>query len=456
MTQSVLATDLYQLTMMAGYQHAGIGGRSTFELYVRHLPEGRGFLVVAGIEQALDLLAGLRFTPDEIQYLRTVPALASAPEAFFADLLPSFRFNGDVWAVDEGEVVFPHEPILRVTAPGAEAQLVETALLATITFQTSIASKAARIVHAAQGSMASAGASRARQVIEFGSRRAHGLDAALFAARAAYVAGCAATSNFEAGYRFGIPVSGTMAHSWVMSFAREIDAFREYLGLFGAGTTLLIDTYDTIAATHAIVSAGLRPGGVRLDSGDLVALSTDVRRVLDAGGLTDTKIIVSGDLDEYRIARLLANDAPIDAFGVGTALSTSKDAPALGGVYKLVEIERDAVMAPVLKLSAGKRTLPGSKQVWRLSDNGRASGDVLALAAEPSPGGRPLLRLMMQRGHRLHQPGKIEASRRHAGDAMGELPDGVRRLTGWDAYPVGISAALEDLARTAERAVRRN
>jgi nicotinate phosphoribosyltransferase len=440
MMTTPLATDLYQLTMMAGYQHASITGRSTFELFVRNLPAGRAFLMAAGLEQALDLLGSLRFTADEIRYLRTVPALGAAPDAFFDDLLPSFRFTGDVWAVAEGEVVFPHEPLLRVTAPAVEAQLVETALLATLTFQTSIASKAARIVYAADG----------RRVIEFGSRRAHGLDAALHAARAAYVAGCAATSNVEAGYRYQIPLSGTMAHSWVMSFAREIEAFRAYLALFGERTTILIDTYDTVAAAHAIVGAGLRPGSVRLDSGDLVALSREVRGVLDAGGLMETRIIVSGDLDEHRIAQLLADAAPIDAFGVGTALSTSSDAPALGGVYKLVEIERHDAMAPVLKLSAGKRTLPGSKQVWRLSQNGRAAGDVLALASEPSPGGRPLLSQVMRGGLRLQPPPGIEDVRRHAADAVSELPDGFRRLQEWDAYPVRPSKALEEEALRAE------
>jgi nicotinate phosphoribosyltransferase len=445
MMTTPLATDLYQLTMMAGYQHAGITGRSTFELFVRNLPAGRAFLVTAGLEQALDLLESLRFTADEIRYLRTVPALAAAPDAFFDDLLPSFRFTGDVWAVAEGEVVFPHEPLLRVTGPALQAQLVETALLATVTFQTSIASKAARMLAAAEG----------RPVIEFGSRRAHGLDAALHAARAAYVAGCAATSNVEAGYRYGIPVSGTMAHSWVMSFAHEIDAMRAYLDLFGERTTVLIDTYDTVAAAHAIVLAGLRPGSVRLDSGDLVTLSREVRRVLNEGGLEATRIIVSGDLDEHRIAQLLADAAPIDAFGVGTALSTSSDAPALGGVYKLVEIERDDAMAPVLKLSAGKRTMPGSKQVWRLLQNGRTAGDVLALASEPSPGGRPLLSQVMRGGERLHPSPGIEEVRRHAADALRELPDGLRRLQHWDAYPVRPSEALQALASQAE-AVRRD
>src|SRR5215207_3244321 len=445
MMTTPLATDLYQLTMMAGYQHAGITGRSTFELFVRNLPGGRAFLAAVGLEQALDVLESLRFSADEIGYLRTVPALSAVPDAFFDELLPSFRFTGDVWAVAEGEVVFPHQPMLRVTAPALEAQLVETALLATITFQTSIASKAARILAAAEG----------RPVIEFGSRRAHGLDAALHAARAAYVAGCAATSNVEAGYRYGIPVSGTMAHSWVMSFAHEIDAFRAYLALFGERTTVLIDTYDTVSAARAIVNTGLRPGSVRLDSGDLVALSREVRRVLNEGGLPDTRIFVSGDLDEHRIAQLLADAAPIDAFGVGTSLSTSSDAPALGGVYKLVEIERDGVMAPVLKLSAGKRTWPGSKQVWRLSRNGRATGDVLALASEPSPGGRPLLSQVMRGGQRLHASPGIEEVRRHAAEAVRELPEGLRRLQECHAYPVRPSEALEELTSRA-KAVRRD
>jgi nicotinate phosphoribosyltransferase len=433
---SALATDLYQLTMMAGYQHGGLMGRSTFELVVRTLPAGRGFLVAAGLEQALELLERLRFTPDEIRYLRSVPALAAAPESFFGELLPSFRFTGDVWAVPEGEVVFAQQPMLRVTAPAPEAQVVETALLATITFQTSVASKTARVVEAAQG----------RTVVEFGSRRAHGLDAALHAARASYIAGCRATSNVEAGYRFGIPVSGTMAHSWVMSFEREIDAFREYIVLFGEDATLLIDTYDTLAAARAIVDEGLRPGGVRLDSGDLVTLSRDVRRVLDTGGLTHTRIIVSGDLDELSIAEIVAIGAPIDAFGVGTAISTSRDAPALGGVYKLVAIERDGAMAPVAKLSAGKRTLPGSKQVWRRAEGGCATGDVIALADEPGPGGRPLLTKVMEEGRRLHPPARLDDARRHAERALRELPDGVRRLDGWDDYPVRVSPALEALA----------
>ncbi len=346
---SALATDLYQVTMMAGYHASGQDQARTFELFVRGLPDHRQYLVAAGLEQALEYLATLRFTADEIAWLRTLSALADVPSSFFETYLPAFRFTGDVWAVDEGEVVFDHEPILRVTAPAAEAQLVETALLGLITFQTSVASKASRVVTAADG----------RNVIEFGSRRAHGLEAAVHAARAAYIAGCVATSNLLAGRLFGVPVSGTMAHSWVMGFADEIDAFRQYMQIFGEHTTLLIDTYDTLTAARRIVASGLRPTAVRLDSGDLLALSRQVRQMFDAGGLTATRILASGDLDEHRIQALVRSGAPIDGFGVGTAISVVSDAPALGGVYKLVETMEAGLARPTVKLSTGKRTFPG-------------------------------------------------------------------------------------------------
>jgi nicotinate phosphoribosyltransferase len=439
---SALATDLYQLTMMAGYHHAGIEGRSTFELFVRELPPHRGFLVAAGLEQALAYLEQLRFTPEEIAWLRTVPALAPAPSTFFDDLLPGFRFTGEVWAVAEGEVVFPREPLLRVCAPALQAQLVETALLAIVTFQTSIASKAARVVEAAAG----------RTVIEFGSRRAHGPDAACHAARAAFVGGCDATSNVEAGHRFGVPVAGTMAHSWVMTFEDEIDAFRQFLTTFGERTTLLIDTYDTIAAARRIVESGLRPASVRLDSGDLAELSREVRSVLDAGGLRDTRIIVSGDLDEHRIAELLAAGAPIDAFGVGTALSTSRDAPALGGVYKLVEIERDGVMHPAAKRSTGKRTYPGAKQVWRTERDGQAIEDVIALATEGAREGRPLLTRVMHQGRRTDAAAALTTCRDRSRAAVAALPPGVRQRQGWGEYPVRDGEGLVALAASVDRA----
>lgn len=420
--------------MMAGYVASGRRGRSTFELFVRELPPRRGFLVAAGIEQAVEWLTTLRFSPDEIGFLRTVPALARAPRAFF-DELASFRFTGDVWAVHEGEVVFAREPILRVTAPALEAQFVETALLAIVNFQTSVASKAARVVEAAAG----------RAVAEFGSRRAHGLEAALYAARAALVAGCASTSNVEAGFRFGVPLSGTMAHSWVMTFEHEIDAFRAYLSLYGDEATLLIDTYDTLAAARAIVDAGLRPAAVRLDSGDLAALARGVRTIFDEGGLRGTRILASGDLDDDRVAELLAAGAPIDAFGVGTAISTSRDAPALGGVYKLVETERHGVMHPVMKLSAEKRTCPASKQVWRTVTGGVAAGDVLTLADEQVADARPLLTPVVRHGERVAAIEPVSALADYCRAAIAELPAGVRRLHGGDEYPLRIGAALTAL-----------
>jgi nicotinate phosphoribosyltransferase len=433
---TALSTDLYQLTMMAGYVASGVRGRSTFELFVRDLPPRRGFLVAAGLEQAIDALVRLRFTADEVAYLRTVPALARAPREFF-DLLHDFRFTGDAWAVRDGEVVFADEPMLRVTAPAFEAQLVETVLLATVNFQTSVASTAARVVEAA-GS---------RAVVEFGSRRAHGTDAALYAARAACLAGCAGTSNVEAGFRFGLPLAGTMAHSWVMTFADEVEAFRAFLAVYGDTSTLLIDTYDTVRAAKAIVAAGLRPAAVRLDSGDLDALAREVRRVFDEGGLAGTRIIVSGDLDEDRVAAIVSAGAPIDTFGVGTAISTARDAPALGGVYKLVEVERDGAMAPTIKLSEGKRTWPSAKQVWRRMLDGVAAGDVVSLESERVVHARPLLQQVVRGGTRVAPPEPFDALRARCRESIAELPAGVRRLHGWEEYTVAFSPALEDVAR---------
>ena len=438
---SALATDLYQLTMMAGYETSARSATSTFELYVRELPPNRRYLMAAGLAQALDYLEGLRFTAEEIAWLRTVPALAVAPVTFFDDVLPAFRFTGDVWAMDEGEIAFPYEPLVRVTAPVMEAQLVETALLAILTFQTSVASKASRVVTAAAG----------RSVAEFGSRRAHGLEAACFAARAACLAGCAATSNVEAGRLFDLPLTGTMAHSWVMQFEDEIEAFRHYMQLFGGQSTLLIDTYDTVHAAEKIVAAGLRPSVVRLDSGDLGTLSRSVRAILDAGGLTETRILVSGDLDEHRVAALLADRAPIDAFGVGTSISAVSDAPALGGVYKLVETVRDGHAVPTVKLSSGKRTYPGRKQVWRIG-SGVAERDVIGLEHESLSEGRPLLSCVMRQGKRLRGASPVTEMAFHARTRLRELPAGVTSIDGGDKYPVAISAALDTLTRDAVRA----
>jgi nicotinate phosphoribosyltransferase len=437
MTSIALSTDLYELTMLAGYYRLAVEGRASFELYVRELPDHRSYLVAAGLEQALEYLEHFQFMPPEIEYLRRLPNLQAAPRAFFDDYLPALRFTGDVAAVGEGTPVFAHEPLLQVTAPVAEAQIVETALLALITFPTSVASKAARVVDQAAG----------RQVMEFGSRRAHGLEAAKLAARAAYLAGCASTSNVDAGFSFGIPVSGTMAHSWVMAFADEMAAFHAYFDLYGERSVFLIDTYDTLIAARRIAASGLRPAAIRIDSGDIVETTRGVRTIFDEAGLQATKILVSGDLDEYRLAELLAAGAPIDGFGVGTAISTAKDAPALGGVYKLVEIERGGSRVPVLKRSPGKRSYPGRKQVWRMYDGGQATGDILGLSEETPPaGGVPLLETVMEGGRRTAAGRPLQALKERCLAEVGALPAEVRRLADAKPYAVHISAGLDELA----------
>jgi nicotinate phosphoribosyltransferase len=432
-----LFTDLYELTMMAGYYTAGLEAPATFELYVRALPPRRSFLVAAGLEQALAYLEELRFTADDIAHLRRLPALRRVRREFFDEYLAGFRFTGDVWAAPEGTPIFPPAPLLRVTAPLPEAQLVETALLALVGFQTSVASRAARMVRAAEW----------RRVVEFGARRSHGVEAGVLAARAAFIAGCESTSNVEAGRRFGIPVSGTMAHAWVTAFPDEQQAFRQFVRIFGDHTVLLLDTYDTLAAARAVAASGLTPAAVRLDSGNLAALSRDVREILDAAGLRATKIFVSGDLDERRIASIVESGAPVDGFGVGAALSTASDAPSLGAVYKLVEVERGGTAVPVKKHSPGKETAPGRKQVWRVVAGGRAVEDVIELADAPPPAAgataEPLLTRVMRAGRREEPPLPAAELRARCLAAIERLPPEVRRLEGRSRYPVRIGPALQ-------------
>lgn len=442
---SALATDLYEMTMAAGYSVYGEVGRASFELWVRELPRSRNYLVAAGLDLALDYLEGLSFTAEDVEYLRRLPALRDVPAGFFDDYLTTFRFSGDVWAVPEGTPVFANEPLVRVTASLPAAQLVETMLLSTLLFQTLIASKAARLVEAAEGC----------SVIEFGARRAHGTEAGALAGRAAFIGGCVATSDLESGRRFGVPVSGTMAHSWVMTHDTEAVAFQRFSDLYGNQSVLLLDTYDTLTAARHIVESGLHPHAVRLDSGDLLSLSRAVRALFDAGGLHATRILASGDLDEHRIAALLEAGAPIDGFGVGTALSTSSDAPALGGVYKLVEVERDGAMVPVAKRSPEKATYPGAKQVWRVSrgdGDDTADHDVIGLEDEAPPDrGRPLLRCVMRDGRRLEKAIPIATLQATCRGALAELPAHVTRVSDPIPYPVIYSADLEASADALRR-----
>lgn len=433
-----LLTDLYELTMAASYFAHGMNGPATFDLYVRTLPRERQFLIAAGLDDALHHLEQLRFDVDAISALR---ALGLFDEPFLR-YLSDLRFTGEVWAMAEGEAVFAGEPLLRVTAPLIEAQIVETFLLSTFNFQTLIASKAARIAIACAG----------REFVDFSARRDHGPDAALKAARAAYIGGAAATSNVLAGTTYGIPLSGTMAHSYVMSFATEVDAFRTFARDFPDRSILLIDTYDTLEGARLAVQVagelraeGIHVRGVRLDSGDLAGLAVAVRAILDSGGCASTQIFASGDLDEHRIAELVARDAPVDAFGVGTQLGTSADAPALSGVYKLVE---DA-QGPKVKLSQEKATWPGRKQVHRFSAGARYHHDLVSLEDETVEGGRPLLRRVMREGRRSAPPEPLTAARQRCAEALAALPDPLRLLRGPAGdYPVERSPALR-LARQA-------
>jgi nicotinate phosphoribosyltransferase len=446
---SGLLTDLYELTMAAGYVETRFDARATFELFVRSLPPRRGYLVAAGLEQALDYLENVRFSGAEIEFLQKHPAFSRISDRFF-QALAGFHFTGDVWAVPEGTLIFPDEPILRVTGPIVEAQIVETALLATINFQTMIASKAARVVCAAAG----------RGVVEFGTRRAHGIESGVLAARAAYLGGCLGSSNVEAGYLFGVPTYGTQAHSWIMAHEDEEEAFRRFLELFPEHAVLLVDTYDVHAAVEKIIANGRKPRGIRLDSGDLVADSLWARRRLDLAGWTDVEIFASGDLDEDRISALLGKGARIDAFGVGTSLSTSSDAPSLGVIYKLVELERGGAILNTAKFSEAKVTYPGRKQVFRIwGADEKYREDVIALEEETVPSGEALLAPVMRGGKHLDTTGtpasRLNEARARCIAGVARLPDGVRRLTSPATLPVRHTARLEALLDEARRRVER-
>ena len=440
---SGLLTDLYELTMAAGYVQKRLDADATFDLFVRSLPPPRNYLVAAGLEQALEFLERVRFSEGEVAYLRELPTFRHVEKPFF-DYLRGFRFRGDVSAMPEGTIFFPGEPVLRVTAPIADAQIVETALLSTVHFQTLIASKAARVTSAAQG----------RMVVEFGSRRAHGIEASVLAARAAFIGGCAGTSNTYAGQRFGIPVYGTQAHSWIMAHEDEGEAFRDFLDVFPTEATLLVDTYDVRAAVEKIVAGGRKPGGIRLDSGDVLADSRWARTRLECAGWPDVQIFASGDLDERRIAELLRDGACIDGFGVGTALSTSSDAPHLGVIYKLAEVAEGVEIRLTAKYSEHKKTYPGRKQVWRASDaQGRYCGDTVALEKERVVGAEPLLVPVMREGKRLSSaaaqdaPMRLREAQERFQAQSQHLPREIAALApAEEPYRVAYSAQLEQLS----------
>ena len=435
-----LFTDFYELTMCASYFDNKKFEPATFDLFVRRLHENRSYLLFAGLEQVLLYLKSVKFTDAHLAYL--------AKQGFnqqFLDYLRNFKFTGDVWAVPEGTIAFPCEPLIRVTAPIIEAQLVETFLLNTVNLQTMIATKASRVVHAAKG----------KAIIEFGLRREHGIDAGMKVARCSYIAGCQGTSNVLAGLSYGIPVFGTMAHSFVMSYEKEIDAFRAFAKTFPNNSTLLIDTYDDIAGAEKAATVakelekkGCRLGGVRLDSGDLAEISKQVRKLLDNQGLQYVKIFASGDLDEFKIAELQKNGAKIDAFGVGTKMGTSADKPYVDVIYKLCEtLNEKGSFSPIMKLSEGKVTLPGRKQVYRFKDkNGNFAKDMIALTDEKVKG-KPLLVKVMEKGEIIYDLPSLDEIRVTAAESLSKLPEKYRKLTNAPTYPVELSQDLEVMIR---------
>ncbi|MFP4126805.1 MAG: nicotinate phosphoribosyltransferase [Alphaproteobacteria bacterium] len=435
-----LFTDLYQLTMLQAYWGEAMHEEAVFSLFVRRLPEHRNFLVAAGLASVLDALERLCFAPDDIAYLRSLARFDDA----FLDWLADFRFTGEVRAVAEGTPVFANEPILEVRAPLSEAQLVETLIMNQVHLQTVLASKAWRVVHAAQG----------RPVVDFGPRRMHGIDAALKAARAFHIAGVAATSNTLAGKLYGVPVTGTMAHSYIQAHDDERAAFERFARRY-PGTILLVDTYDTIDGVEKVIDLvrekDLDVRGVRLDSGDLGWLAKEVRARLDAAGLAKIEVFASGGLDEDAIARLLADGAPIDGFGVGTAMGVSRDAPDLDIAYKLAWYGGRGR----LKLATGKPILPGAKQVYRRFENGRAAGDVIARAEEELDG-EPLLATVMEAGRRVDGGPDLDAARAYCAASTARLPAAVRAPTpAQPAYPVRVSDALAQYRDDVMQAVKR-
>lgn len=438
--KSPLLTDLYQLTMLQGFIEDGFHEEAVFEFYVRQMPANRSFLVAAGLESCLNFLENMAFTEEELHYMEGTNRFSSS----LIDYLRQLRFTGDVHALPEGTIFFPNEPLIRITAPLPVAQLIETRLINFLHFETLITTKAARCVLAAKGRAS---------LIDFGLRRAHGAEAGLLAARASYLAGFTGTATVPAELIYGIPVFGTMAHSYIEAHDNEETAFLNFALANPNNVTLLIDTYDTLkgAQTAARVAAKLadrniRVRAVRLDSGDLFALSQAVRAILDEKSFPDIRIFASGNLDEYAVEDLLERGAPIDGFGIGTRLDTSADVPYLECAYKLIEYAG----VPRLKKSSGKETYPGRKQVSRRMRDGRMEGDAIGLEDEPMDGS-PLIEKVMEKGKRLGTPEDLKTLARYAGEQLQNLPPELTRLEGTGSYPVRISAALLRLKEETER-----
>jgi nicotinate phosphoribosyltransferase len=446
MDNPALLTDLYQLTMAQAYFHSGQRAPATFSLFIRSYPPNRGYFVAAGLSDVLDFLEQFKIDSEAIDYLSSRRIFADD----FLDFLKDVRFTGQVRAIPEGRLFFKDEPVLEVTAPIIEAQIIETFIINQINLQSLIATKAARCVHAAG----------ARAVVDFSLRRTHGIDAGMKVARSSYLAGFAGTSNVLAGQRYGIPIVGTMAHSFVSSFEHERDAFRAFVASFPDQSILLIDTYDTVSGARTAVeiaremaARGQQLQGVRIDSGDLAKLALEVRKVFNEAGLPEVKIVGSGGLDEYDLKTFSDAQIPYDSYGVGTKMGVSADAPWSDIAYKLVEYDQ----RPVLKLSTGKISLPGGKQVFRLSDNqGYLKKDIIALQEEQVPEAEPLLKTVMAEGKFVAPLPSLDESRLTFLSEFVKLRESIKSILKPEHYPVEQSIGLQKLYLEVEEQIRRS
>ncbi len=431
-----ICTDLYELAMAAAFFQAGRAHqRATFEVFTRSLPKSRSFLIAAGLEQALHYVFNIRFSEDTLRYLRQLDFFRQVPEAFF-DYLKGFRFTGDVRGLPEGTVFFAHEPILEVSGPIIEAQILETFLINSLNFQSMVASKAARICLAARG----------KPVVDFGTRRAHSPQAGILAARAAFIGGCSGTSNVWAGFEMGVPIYGTMAHSFIQSFQDEAESFRRFQETFPGDSVLLVDTYDTLEGVRKAIQVGGRIAAVRLDSGNLAELAPQVRRLLDQHGRREVKIVASGGLNEEKLHSLALCEAPIDSFGVGTDLVVSSDAPSCDLVYKLVEVVWNDRVYPTAKTSPGKASLPHRKQIFRRIQEGQFAGDLVGRWDE-SPDGdfaqaQPQLHPYVKGGRLTRELPDLTQIRERVSGQLSQLPRSYKLLHTVEEYPVSYTSQL--------------
>lgn len=447
MSHNIMNTDLYELTMAAGYWENRVDARAVFELFCYDLPDNRSYLMAAGLQQVVDYIQNLKFTDSDIDYLKKHKSFQSISPGFF-QYLKKFRFTGNIWALPEGEIFFKHEPIIQVEAPVIEAQILETYLLSMLHIQTLVASKASRVKNA------TAGKKKEPLIVDFGSRRAHGPEAAVLAARAAYIGGCMGTSNVLSGKCFGIPTYGTMAHSWVETFDSEEESFQKYIKVFPKNAVLLIDTYDTTGSAQTLKQYKDHLKAVRIDSGDLLALSRQVRKILNRQGLKQVKILASGNLNEHKIQHLLRNRAPVDMFGVGTEMVTSKDAPSVNFVYKLVAVkDPNGTLKLKTKSSQGKKYYPGQKKIYRVtSSNGKFLRDHVCHHDEKKPEkAHTLLKPVMRDGKLTASLPSISQIQKYAQKRMRQLPAKYRDIQRTASFPVRVSSGLKKLEKDIPR-----